>query len=144
MSQEPGVGQGLQDRLGRKWRSHKHPWAVRKIRMNERPRDRLEGCSYLARITEAIFKSARIIVTWHVPIATHEIVNVLAQRRGPSSIFTSSETELGRGHEVLPGQMNGHQTRRVAGTNGPLVHLLQLAIVECAGEDETSDGIAWN
>jgi len=79
----------------------------------------------LARITEAIFKSARIIVTWHVPIATHEIVNVLAQRRGPSSIFTSSETELGRGHEV-----------------GPLVHLLQLAIVECAGEDETSDGIA--
>jgi len=79
----------------------------------------------LSRITLAIFKSARIIVTWHVPITAHDVINVLAQRWAGRGVFTSSNTELGRGHEVRP-----------------LVQLFQLAIIEYAGEDQTSDGIA--
>lgn len=144
MSQEPDVGEELREPLGRKWRFHKHPWAIQKKRMNEIFWNGLERCPYLARITLAIFKSARIIVTWHVPTTTHDVVNVLAHRWGPGTVFTCSDAELGRGHEVLQGQVSNHQTRRVASTNRPLVQLLQLAIIKYAGEDQTSDGIAWN
>lgn len=136
--------QELQVLLGRKWNLHRHPWAIPKIRMNEMLWRRLGRCTYLSRITLAIFKSARIIVTWHVPITTHDVINVLAQRWARRGIFTSSDTELGRGHEVLQGQVNNHQTKRIADTDRPLVQLLQLAVIEYAGEDQTTDGIAWN
>ena len=93
--------QGFEALLGRKWSLHRHPWAIPKIRMNEMLWRRPERWTYLSRITLAIFKSARIIVTWHVPTTTHDVINVLAQRWAGRGVFTSSNTELGRGHEVL-------------------------------------------
>jgi len=56
----------------------------------------------LAAVSLAIFECTSSIVTWHVPTTTHDVVNVLAQRRGLRTFSTSPEAELGRGHEVRP------------------------------------------
>jgi hypothetical protein len=60
--------------------------------------------TYLARISLAVFERASIVVAWHVPAATHDVVNMLAQRNTLTTFFTSPEAELGGRHEVLVGQ----------------------------------------
>jgi len=99
--------------------------------------------TYLPGVTLAVFESARVIVSWHVPTATHDIVNVLAQPRSLWTFFASSETEDRRGHEVLAWQVSNHKARRIPGANRPLMQLLQLPVVECAGEDQSTDGVTW-
>jgi len=97
----------------------------------------LHPCAYLTGVSLAVFERASIVVAWHVPSTTHDAANVLTQRGGLGTFFTSSEAEGGRGHEVLAGRVSNRQ----AGANRPLMQLLQLAIVECAGEDQAADGI---
>jgi hypothetical protein len=101
-------------------------------------------CTYRAIIAQAVFERASVVVAWHVPSTTHDVVNVLAQPRSLRTFFASSETELTRGHEVLAGQVSDRQARRMPGADRPLMQLLQLAIVEYAGEDQAADGITWN
>jgi len=79
----------------------------------------------LAGISLTVFKRARVVVPWHVPTTTHDVVNVLAQLGSPRTFFTSSEAEDSRRHEVRP-----------------FMQLLQLAAVKRAGEDQAADGIS--
>ena len=67
-------------------------------------------CTYLTSVTLAVFEGASAVITRHVPTATHDVVNVLAQLRSSGAFFTSSEAELGCRHEVLSGQISGCQT----------------------------------
>lgn len=64
----------------------------------------VEVWAHLPRISQAVFEYARVIVTGHVPSATHDVVNVLAQSRALRGFFASSDAELGGRHEVLAGQ----------------------------------------
>jgi hypothetical protein len=41
------------------------------------------------------------IVAWHVPSATHDIIDVVANLGGLGSVFAGTDTKLGRGHEIL-------------------------------------------
>jgi len=79
----------------------------------------------IAGVSLAVFENTRTIVAWHIPTTTHDIVNVLAQLRSFRALPASPEAELGCGHEVRP-----------------LMQLLQLTIIECAGEDQATDGVA--
>jgi len=78
----------------------------------------------LAGVSLAIFERSSRVITWHIPTATHNVVNVLTQLGTLGTFFASPDTEFGRGHKVRP-----------------LVQLLQVATVECAREDEATDGI---
>lgn len=100
------------------------------------------ACTHRPRLSQAVLEYARVIVTGHIPAATHDVVNVIAQARGLRAFFASSDAELGGRHEVLTGQVNHGPGWETSGTNGPFMQLLQLAIVEHAREDETADGIA--
>ena len=66
---------------------------------------------------------------------------MVAQGRTLSLLFASSDTELRSRHEILARRVNEHQACKIGGTNGPFMQLLQLAIVEHAGEDQATDGI---
>lgn len=79
----------------------------------------------LARVSKTVFEGTSIVVSGHVPSATHNVVNMLAQARALWSFFTSSDAELSGRHEVRP-----------------FMQLLQLATVEHVGEDQATDGIA--
>jgi hypothetical protein len=43
-----------------------------------------------------------IIVARHVPIATHHIVNVVAERGRPGCVLATAEAKLGGSNKILP------------------------------------------
>jgi len=78
----------------------------------------------LPRIPQAVLECTSGVVTGHVPVATHDVVNVIAKGGALRGFLASTDAELGGGHEVRP-----------------LMQLLQLAIVEDARKDQATDGI---
>jgi len=74
-------------------------------------------------ITDTSLKSARCIVSGHIPRATHDIIDMLAPLRRHRTRITSAETEFGSRHEVRP-----------------LMNLLKLP--ESRRKDKPSDRIA--
>jgi len=54
----------------------------------------------LAAIPLAIVKT-RIIISWHIPFAAHDIVDMLTKRGGHRSRFACTEAELICGDKVL-------------------------------------------
>jgi len=78
----------------------------------------------IAGVSQTLFERPSGVVTRHVPITAHHVVNVLAQPRTLRSFFACSDTKLCGGHEVRP-----------------LVQLLQLAVVEYTGKDQATDGV---
>ena len=99
--------------------------------------------TYLASVSGAIFKYTRVIVCWHIPLATHLIVDVLAQCRGVRAISAGAEAELSSRHEILyhgdisqlPDPKEEKQVYR------QFMYLHQLA-GECIREDNTSNRIS--
>jgi hypothetical protein len=63
-------------------------------------RDCLESGTHLSAITVTLIE-AGIIVAWHVPIAAHHIVDVLAECRSISSVLTTTEAKFRSRHEIL-------------------------------------------
>lgn len=78
--------------------------------------------THLASVSLAALEHAGVVVRGHVPRASHNVVDVLAQRGGARAVLAGPEAKLGVGHEVCP-----------------LVHLGQLA--EGTREDQTADGV---
>lgn len=60
----------------------------------------LESETHLSGITSALIE-AFIVVAGHVPIATHHIVDVLAEFGSIMSILTTAEAEFRVRHEIL-------------------------------------------
>lgn len=75
------------------------------------------------RVTQALLKHPRRIISRHIPLASHDVIDMLAHCRCIYRRLASAEAEL----------INSHKIR-------PLVNLLQRA--ECAREHETADRIA--
>lgn len=77
----------------------------------------------LSRVTQALLKHPRRIITRHIPLAPHDVIDMLAHCRRIHRGLASAEAEL----------INCHKIR-------PLVNLLQRA--ECAREHEATDRIS--
>ena len=103
--------------------------------------------THLAGVAEALVERARGVVAGHVPLATEDVVDVLAELRRVRAVLARADAELVERHEVL------HQARRGAwevstggckgdygGAYRPFVRLLELA--ERAREDEPADRVA--
>lgn len=58
--------------------------------------------THLCRIGLASFKHASAVVSRHVPRATHEVVDMLAQCRGLRAVLARANAELVCRHEVRP------------------------------------------
>jgi len=56
----------------------------------------------LATIPLAVLKHARIVVGWHVPLTTHLVVDVLAERRRLRARLARAEAEHRIGDKVRP------------------------------------------
>jgi hypothetical protein len=56
----------------------------------------------LSAVTDTVLESSGVIVSGHVPIATHEVVSVFTPFRRVVSWLASAETEFRIGHEVRP------------------------------------------
>ena len=65
----------------------------------------MELKTYISAITITHIE-AGIIVAWHVPLATHLIVDVLAECRSISSILATTEAKLRIRHEILRDEKN--------------------------------------
>ena len=61
---------------------------------------RTGGQTYGTIVTQAVVESVPV-VSGHVPIAAHQVVDVIAQSRCIRAIFACAEAELGVGDEVL-------------------------------------------
>jgi len=77
----------------------------------------------LIRIAHAILEGTSVVVPWHIPLASHYVINVIAQSGSSWRILASTEAELTVGHKVRP-----------------LVHLCQRA--ERAREYKTANRIS--
>ncbi len=76
----------------------------------------------LARVSQAALKSTSSIVSRHVPLAAHNIINVLAESRSVWTVLATTEAELAIGHEI-----------------GPLMELVQST--KSAREDQSTDRV---
>ena len=91
------------------------------------------------------------VVSGHVPVAAHLVVDVITEGGRSRAINASAETELGCGNEVLsvaaaPGYWIAKTGRgggnKEGATYGPLVQLHELSC-ECLGEHKAANGITW-
>ena len=57
--------------------------------------------THLAGITLTRVKRAIRVISGHVPVTTHRVVNVLAQSGGVRTVFADTDAELGSRDEVL-------------------------------------------
>lgn len=80
--------------------------------------------TYLTGVATALLEHACTVVSWHIPVAPHHIVDVLAQGGGVGSVFATTNAELVVRNEV-----------------GPFVQLLRLT--ERAREHQTANWVSW-
>ena len=57
--------------------------------------------AHLAGITLALLEYTRVVVRGHIPLATHHVIDVLAESRRVGSVLACAEAELIGSHEVL-------------------------------------------
>lgn len=60
----------------------------------------MEFETHISAVTITLIE-AGIIAAWHIPHATHLVVDVLAECRSIRSIFATTETKLRSRHEIL-------------------------------------------
>ena len=77
---------------------HAHRLQLRQLVLCGRARVR----AHLARIALTALKRPSIVVSGHVPRATHLVVDVLAQRGGVGPVLARAEAELRVRHVVRP------------------------------------------
>ena len=63
-------------------------------------RDR-RACSHLTSVPETPFEDTCVVVPWHVPEATHNVVDVLAERGRFGAVLARAEAEFAIRDEVL-------------------------------------------
>lgn len=66
--------------------------------------------THLASVAQAAVERVRGVVSGHVPLASHNVVNVLAKRGGLGAVLAGAEAELGVGHEVLRSEILSNAT----------------------------------
>ncbi len=57
--------------------------------------------AHLASVSQAAIERARSVVSGHIPFASHDVVDVLAERWSVGAVLASAEAEFGGGNEVL-------------------------------------------
>jgi hypothetical protein len=101
------------------------------------------GVNHIAGVTQTLIEPC-CVVSRHVPLAAHHVVDVLAESGRARTILASAEAELRRGNKVL--SRRPKLLRRLGveqgKTYGPFVQLDELPC-ECIGEHKAANGVAW-
>lgn len=111
---------------------------VRKVYVRE--------CAHLARIPFAAIERVVAVVTRHIPITAHNVVNVLAESGSIGTISACSYTEFIECHKILEKMESVSPTSYRHGIRivayGPFMHLLQGT--KRRGENKATDRVPFS